>query len=152
MARRPQDNRLDLDGRIMGLDIGTKRIGVALSDAMGWTAQPVETVEVKADGGHLSRIASLCESRGVTGLVAGVPFEMDGKAGAMVRRVRAILRQIEAATGLSAIEVDERLTTRQAERALIESGMGRADRRRVVDKIAAAIILQCHLDARGRQT
>jgi len=136
--------------RSIGLDVGTRRIGVALSDAMGWTAQPLETVQVAPGGEHLSRIAELCRTHSVTELVAGVPFELSGKAGGMAKRVRHILAQVSEATGLSVVEVDERLTTRQADRAMVEAGVGLKDRRKVVDQIAAAIILQCHLDAKGR--
>ena len=137
--------------KVMGLDVGTRRIGVALSDSMGWTAQPLETVSVSAGGDHLTRIAELCLTHGVTELVAGIPFELSGKAGGMAKRVRRMLAKVSEKTGLEVIEVDERLTTRQAERAMIEAGVGLKDRRTVVDQIAAAIILQTHLDARGRQ-
>ena len=136
--------------RSMGLDIGLRRIGVALSDPLGMTAQPLETVQVAASK-HLDRIAALCEEHGVDEIVAGIPYEMDGKAGTMVRRVRKILAKVEAATGLEVVEVDERLTTRQAHMALSEAGMDHRARRKVVDQVAAALILQCHLDARGRR-
>lgn len=135
--------------RVMGLDVGTKRIGVALSDAMGWTAQPLETVEVKANGEHFKRLAALVAEHGVTTLVAGVPLEMSGQAGQMARRVRRILVGVEKATGLKVTEIDERLTTRQAERALIEGRVGRRDRKEVIDQVAACFILQTHLNAMG---
>ncbi len=136
----------------MGLDVGMRRIGVALSDAMGWTAQPLETVEVKPDGSHLRRIRAICEGQQVESIVAGVPLELSGRAGVMARRVRAMIKALEEVTGLEIVEMDERLTTRQAERALDEAGVGERGRRKaVVDQIAASLILQCHLDARGRR-
>ncbi len=138
--------------RTMGLDIGMRRIGVAISDALGLTAQPIETVQVSPRGGkaHIARIAELVAEHGVEEIVAGVPLEMSGKAGTMARRVRRMLTQIEAATGQTIIELDERLTTRQAERALKQGKVGWQQRRDVVDQVAASIILQAHLNAQAR--
>lgn len=132
--------------RTLGLDIGTRRIGVAISDPMGWTAQPLETVQVHRSGTHLERIAAICQELGVGEIVAGVPFEMDGQAGFSARRVRQVLQQVGQETSLPVHEVDERLTTRQAERALLEADMRRKQRKSVIDQMAASLILQAWLD------
>jgi putative Holliday junction resolvase len=134
--------------RVLGLDIGTRRIGVAMSDGLGLTAQPLETVAVAADGGHIRRIADLCEAHGVSTLVAGIPYEFSGREGLMARKVRRILAEISSATGHPIHEVDERLTSRQAERTLVEADVRRHKRREIIDQLAAALILQSWLDAR----
>ena len=95
------------------------------------------------------RIAQLCTELGVERIVAGVPFELSGREGKMVRLVRAVLDQVAEATGLPVEEVDERLTSRQVERTLLEADMSRARRKQVIDKLAAALILQGWLDSRG---
>lgn len=136
------------DMRILGLDIGMRRIGVALSDAMGWTAQPLETVQVHKDGRHLRRIAALCKEHNAEHVVAGVPYEMDGREGPSVRRVRKVLKAIEPLVGMEIEEIDERLTTKQAERVLIQADMSRKRRKQVVDQLAASLILQGYLDSK----
>ena len=134
----------------MGLDIGTRRIGVAISDGIGLTAQPLETVKVDAKGGHIARIAALCKEHDVQELVVGIPYEFDGGEGLMARKVRKVLAAVAGATGLTAHEVDERLTTRQAERVLIDADVSRRKRKEVIDQLAAALILQSWMD--GRRT
>jgi putative Holliday junction resolvase len=136
--------------RTMGLDIGTRRVGVAVSDPMGWTAQPLETVLVQRDGAWMARIAALCKDLDVSTLVAGVPLEMSGQPGVAARRVRLALAAISDLTGLPIIELDERLTSRQAERALLEGDVRRQERKGVIDQLAACLILQSHLDAQRR--
>lgn len=135
--------------RVLGLDIGTRRVGVAVSDELGMTAQPLETVHIGRGESAVPRIAALCAELGVERIVAGVPFELDGRAGKMVRVVRRVLEQVATATGLPVEEVDERLTSRQVERTLIEADVSRARRKQVIDKLAAALILQGWLDSRG---
>lgn len=138
-------------GRVMGLDIGMRRIGVALSDVMGWTAQPHETVLVERNGAHLRRLSALVKEHDVTHIIAGVPLEMDGRAGIMAKRVRKLIVKVEEALSLEVEEIDERLTTRQARRSLDEAGVRGRAQKSVVDQIAASLILQVHLDARRRQ-
>ena len=138
--------------RILGLDIGTKRIGVALSDAMGWSGLPLETVQVHRDGRHIRRIAELCKAHEVVELVAGLPLNMDGTEGRAARKVRVVLTAVAAATGLTVHEWDERLTTVAAERVLHQAGMRHQRRKQVVDQLSASLILQSYLGARARTT
>jgi len=135
--------------RTLGLDIGTRRIGVALSDEMGWTGMPLETVQVKRGGAHIERIAAICRERSVSAIVAGIPLNMDGSEGRAVRKVRALLERIREATDLPIHEWDERLTTVAAERVLKQSGMHHARRRQVVDQLSASLILQGYLQAQA---
>jgi putative holliday junction resolvase len=134
--------------RVLGLDIGTRRVGVAVSDELGMTAQPLETVHIGRGESAVPRIAEICEQYGVGLVVAGVPFELNGRAGKMVRLVRRVLDQVREVTGLSIEEVDERFTSRQVERTLLEADVSRARRKQVIDKLAAALILQGWLDSR----
>ncbi len=137
--------------RILGLDVGTRRIGVALSDAMGWSAQPLESVQVHPRGEHLARIAALCAEHGVAEIVVGLPLSMDGKENRMVQLVRRFAQQVAARTQLPIHEWDERLTSVAAERVLREANVRGSDRRAVVDRVAASIILQGFLERRRTQ-
>ncbi len=83
--------------------------------------------------------------------MAGVPFEMDGKAGLSARRIRRVLAKVSGRVSMDIIEIDERLTSVQAERTLLEANMRRKQRKQVIDQLAAALILQIHLDARRRE-
>ncbi|MEW6110952.1 MAG: Holliday junction resolvase RuvX [Thermodesulfobacteriota bacterium] len=132
--------------RILGLDIGTKRIGVAVSDPLGITAQSVAVVECKGSEKDLERIASLVKEYKVTEIVVGVPYNMDGSEGPQAQKVRRFMAEITARVGLPVREWDERLSTVAAERVLLEADMSRAKRRKVIDKVAAVIILQGYLD------
>lgn len=134
--------------RFLGLDIGTRRIGVALSDEMGWTGIPLTTVEVHRNGAHVREIARLCKQHGITTLVAGLPLNMDGTEGRMVRKVRDVLTTLGEATGLPVVEWDERLTSMAVDRVLDEASMNPRDRRDVIDKLSASLILQGFLERR----
>ena len=135
--------------RILALDIGTRRIGVAITDDLGVTAQPLETIQVSRGGEHMDRIAALCTKYQVTEVVAGVPLELSGEAGFAARRVRLVLAKVERRVGIAVQEIDERLTSRQAERVLLEADVSRSGRKRVVDKLAASLILQGFLEQRS---
>ncbi len=131
--------------RILGLDIGEKRIGIAVSDALGWTAQGVETYIRKGDG-DAAYIADVAKRLGATLIVAGLPLNMNGSEGPSANLVRAFMAEVEA-LGFKVGFQDERLTTVSAERMLIEADVSRKKRREVVDKIAAVYILSAYLDA-----
>ena len=103
--------------RILGLDIGSRRIGVAVSDELGFTAQGVETLNRKDLAADLDRIATLAGECGATEIVVGVPYNMDGSEGPQARMVRTMIDQIQNRTGLPVREWDERLSTVAAERA-----------------------------------
>lgn len=135
--------------RILGLDLGSKRIGVALSDMLGFTAQPQETFPSQGPERDIERIKGLIELHGVTEIVVGMPYNMDGSEGPQAEKARAFMVLLGERTGLPVHEWDERLTTAAAERILLEADMSRAKRRKVVDKLAAVLILQGYLNGRG---
>jgi putative pre-16S rRNA nuclease len=132
--------------RILGLDIGSKRIGIALSDELGLTAQGVETLICRTPGKDVERIAELSAEYGVQEIVVGMPYNMSGTEGPQVHRVRAFIEQIQRRIDIPIREWDERLSTAAAERTLLEADMSRSKRRKVIDKLAAVIILQGYLD------
>jgi len=133
--------------RILGIDFGDRRIGLALSDELGLTAQPLGGVSTEADGGHLRELARLCQERGVEEVVVGLPRNMDGSLG---ERACVTLEFVEALRGELDIPVetwDERLTTIQAERSLQARGLTHKRRKARRDTVAAQLILQGYLDA-----
>ncbi len=139
-------------GRLLGLDVGEKTIGIAVSDSGRSIASPVETIARGKVAADAARLKTLIAERGAVGLVVGLPVNMDGSEGPRCQSVRAFARNM-AAQGI-ALPVafwDERLSTAAVERFLIgEADMTRARRDRVVDKMAAAYILQGALDALRR--
>lgn len=130
--------------RILGLDIGEKRIGIAVSDALGMTAQGVETYVRKGESDAVY-IANKARELGATTIVAGLPLNMNGTEGPAVQSVRAFMAEVQE-LGLPVFFQDERLTTVSAERMLIEADVSRKKRRQVVDKLAAVYILTAYLD------
>ncbi len=132
--------------RILGIDIGTVRIGVALSDAMGWTAQPLEVIRRTRPENDLDRLAELAALHDVEEIVIGLPYNMDGSAGPMAALAREFALKMQERLGLPVREWDERLSSAAAERALLEGDVRRNKRKQVIDKVAAAIILQGYLD------
>ena len=140
--------------RIMGLDYGSKTVGVAVSDGLGLTAQGVETI-TRTDEGKLrrtlARIEELSKEYQVTRIVLGYPKNMDNSAGERVKKTEEFAAMVEKRTGLPVVFWDERLSTVSAERVLIESGVRRERRKAVIDKIAAVFILQNYLDSGAAQ-
>ncbi len=136
--------------RILGLDVGTVRTGVALSDEMGWTAQPLEVMKRLKGEADFARLGEIIAEFGVTEIVVGLPRNMNGSIGPMAQSVQAYAKELIDRFGLPVHEWDERLTTVTAERALIEGNVRRAKRKELVDKVSAAVILQGYLDFRGR--
>lgn len=135
--------------RALGLDLGEKRIGVAISDAAGTVATPYETVVRSGDpAADHRRIADLATEAGVEVLVVGHPRSLDGRRGPAARTAEAEAEALAAATGLPVELHDERLTTAEAERALVGAGIRSRRRRQVIDQTAAAVILQGWLDSR----
>lgn len=136
--------------RIMGLDYGTKTVGVAVSDALGLTAQAVETIQRKEENKlrrSLARIEELISQYEVEKIVLGFPKHMNNDIGERAERTLEFKEKLIQRTGLEVIMWDERLTTVEAERTLIESNVRRENRKQYIDKIAAVFILQGYLDS-----
>jgi putative Holliday junction resolvase len=129
---------------LLGLDVGEKRIGVAVSDPLGATAQPLETME--RDEHVAERIGRMIRETGATRLVVGLPLLMDGSEGAQARRVREFAKTLGGKVGAPVEFVDERLTTREAEGVLSEGGVKSQLRKEASDRIAAALILRSYMD------
>jgi putative Holliday junction resolvase len=131
----------------LGLDIGARRIGVAASDAATMMALPLTTLETGAGGElPLGRLRELIVERGVETIVVGLPLRLDGRSGPEARAAEAAAQELRAALGVEVVLWDERLTSAEAERLLIEAGVSRRRRKGATDRIAAALILQGYLD------
>ena len=135
-----------MNERILALDIGDARIGVAVSDPARIIASPVEVIQRVGWGPDVRRVCELCQQYETTLVLSGWPLNMDGTAGFQSEKVRLFCEQLEKA-GLQVFYQDERLTTVTAEHALLEGNMHRRERRQTVDKVAAAVILQQWLDS-----
>lgn len=136
--------------RIIGLDYGTKTVGVAISDPLGFTAQAVETIQRKEENKlrqTLARIESLIKEYEVGTIVLGFPKHMNNDVGERAQKSLEFKDMLVRRTGLEVIMWDERLTTVEAERILIESNVRRENRKQHIDKIAAVFILQGYLDS-----
>ena len=135
--------------RILGLDFGSKTVGVAVSDGLLLTAQGVETIERKDESKlrkTCARIEELIAEYEVTEIVLGLPKNMNNTEGERVEKTKAFGEMLERRTGLPVHYWDERLTTVAAEQILMESGVRRDNRKAVIDKVAAGLILQGYLD------
>ncbi|WP_432776656.1 Holliday junction resolvase RuvX [Brevibacillus gelatini] len=136
--------------RWMGLDVGEKTIGIAVSDELGWTAQGVETIKRQSREKDLARIQELVAHYQVGGFVVGLPKNMNGTIGPRAEMCQAFGKLLEERTSLPVHMWDERLTTMAAERMLISADVSRQKRKTVIDKMAATLILQGFLDAKSR--
>jgi len=132
--------------RILALDYGTKRIGVAVSDELKLIAQPLEFIPAEPFGAFLARLAEIIREKEVEAVVVGLPRNMDGSYGPAAAKVREFVAALRTSIPTPIHTWDERLTTVQAQRMLIEGGVRRRDRKHAVDKTAAAILLQSYLD------
>ncbi len=135
-------------GRILALDLGKRRIGLALSDELGITAQGLETLQrttIREDLAHLAKLAS---GHNVALILMGNPLHMSGNSGRGTEHAREFGARLEAVTGIPIQLWDERLTTVQAQRVLRESGISIEKRAKAVDRLAAVILLESYLDSR----
>jgi putative Holliday junction resolvase len=132
--------------RVLGIDFGTKRHGLAVSDPLGYTAQPAGLVTRRGEDLGLEEIAAVIAEKEVERIVLGLPFHMDGRPGDHHDEVLQFRARLEERFGLPVETIDERLTTVQAERAL--EGLSRKKRKARVDQMAAQLILQAWLDGR----
>ncbi len=138
--------RLRPGQRLIGLDLGEKTIGVALSDALLMTATPLETIRRSKFTPDARRLIGLAEAENAAAFVIGLPVNMDGSEGPRAQSARAFARNLGRLTDIPVLLWDERLSTAGVERALLEADVSRARRSQVVDKLAAAWILQGVLD------
>lgn len=136
--------------RILGLDVGEVRIGVAVSDALGWTAQAVSTISRKKLETDLQAIEDLAEQYEVDTVVIGYPLNMDGSVGTQADKVRAFADLLAARLNRTVKMWDERLSTAEARKVLIDGGMRREKRKNVIDQMAAMLILQSYLDSQSQ--
>jgi putative Holliday junction resolvase len=133
--------------RILGVDVGTRRIGLALSDPLGITAQPLEALAATEEGWR--RLAELIERESVRLVVVGLPLNLKGERGRAVEVMSSFVERLKAATGVEVVEWDERFTTTMAQRAMREAATKKKRERRdgTLDSMAAAILLQSYLDS-----
>ena len=136
-------------GRILALDLGKRRIGLAISDELGITAQGLETLERGRLRDDLDRLADLASTRGVTLFLLGNPLHMSGNEGRQAEAVREFGGRLKGRTGLPVEYWDERLTTVEASRVLRDSGISIQKRARAIDRLSAVLILNSFLDSRS---
>lgn len=142
---------LPASGKLLGLDLGTKTIGVAVSDGMRYSATPLETIKRTKFTQDAERLLALIAENRIVGLVFGLPLNMDGSEGPRVQSTRAFARNLAQKTDLPMAFWDERLSTSAVERMMIEADVRRDRRAEVVDKLAASYILQGALDRLRRE-
>jgi putative Holliday junction resolvase len=135
--------------RILGLDHGTKRIGVAVSDELKMIAQPLEFIPAEPLAGLLARLKALVCQKEVELIVVGLPRNMDGSYGPAAQKVQDFVAVLKTAVAIPIQTLDERLTSVQANRILLQGNVRREKRKEQVDKMAAAILLQSYLDIRS---
>lgn len=135
-----------LTGRIMGLDIGDNTIGVAVSDLMGITAQGITTIKRESKKKDIEAIKDIIKEQNVNLIVSGLPKNMNGTVGPQAEKVMKFCELIKEETKLEVEFWDERLTTVSAEKMLISGDVSRKNRKKVIDKLAAVLILQNYLD------
>lgn len=131
--------------RVLAIDPGSVRVGLAISDPLGITANPLDVVPI---GDAVDRIAEIVTDKEVTEIIMGMPLGLHGEEGDSVDKARQLASEVGAATGIEVIFRDERFTTRVAERSMLDAGLRRRDRRRRVDKVAASVLLRDYLDSR----
>lgn len=137
--------------KIMGLDYGDRRIGVAVSDAFGWTAQGVEVIERRREGEEFDRLTELVKQHEVEEIVVGLPKNMNGTIGPRGEICMVFAEDLRNRLNLPVHLWDERLTTVSAHRTLLEADLSRKKRKGVVDKMAASLILQNYLDSKSEK-
>jgi putative holliday junction resolvase len=137
--------------RIMGLDVGSKTVGIAISDELGWTAQGLKTLKIDEEKNKFGfdEIGQLIKEYGISQVVIGLPKNMNGSIGPRGEASQRYAEQIENQFSVSTILWDERLTTMAAERVLLEADVSRKKRKKVIDKMAAMMILQGYLDSKN---
>jgi putative holliday junction resolvase len=136
--------------RVLAVDPGSKRVGLAVSDPTGTIAQALATVPAEPRDTLVTRLAKIAGEQEAKSIVVGLPRRLDGSDGPEAKAARELARELRDASRLPIELVDERLTTVAAERSLIEGGVRRKSRRASIDRVAATLLLQSHLDRRKR--
>lgn len=136
--------------RIMGLDIGDKTIGVAVSDPLGWTAQGIKTIRRVGIKSDINEIISMIKEYNVEKIVAGYPKNMNGTIGPRAESIMKFCDRLKSAAGIELVLEDERLTTVAAQKMLIDADVRREKRKKVIDTVASTYILQTYLDRTNR--
>jgi putative Holliday junction resolvase len=137
--------------RIMGLDIGSRTIGVAISDELGITAQGLKTIKRRSMGDDLNELSLIVAQFNVTKIVVGLPKNMNGTIGTQAEAIFQWVKDAREKIDLPMVSWDERLSTVEASRTLLEADLSRKKRKGVIDKVAAVLILQGYLDQTGNQ-
>lgn len=133
--------------RILGLDVGDRTIGVAVSDPLGFTAQGITTIRRKSEEFDIEKVLEICKEYGVETIISGLPKNMNGTIGEQAQKVQKFCASLGEHTDIEIKFWDERLTTMAAHRVMLEADMSRKKRKGLVDKIAATYILQGYLDS-----
>lgn len=133
--------------RILGLDVGDKTIGVAISDPLGFTAQGITTINRRNNEYDINELIKICKEYGVETIICGLPKNMNGTLGEQSQKVLDFCNLLKDNMSIPIKMWDERLTTAAANRAMLEANLSRAKRKKIVDKIAATYILQGYLDS-----
>lgn len=137
--------------RILGLDVGQKTIGVAISDPLGFTAQGITTIRRTKKTDDVKEVVRICNEYSVETIVVGLPKNMDGSIGFAGEKIQEFSNLLKEAIDLQIVFWDERLTTVAAHRAMLEADLSRGKRKKIVDKVAATYILQGYLDRISRK-
>lgn len=136
--------------RVLAVDLGSRRVGLARSDETATIAEPLATLPAEPAETLVERLAAAAEAAGASEIVVGLPRRLDGSLGPEAKAAQAIAAELRTKTGLRVALADERLSTAAAERSLLSAGARRERRKQVIDQVAAALILQSYLAGRGR--
>ncbi|MCY4378704.1 MAG: Holliday junction resolvase RuvX [Candidatus Dadabacteria bacterium] len=147
--KTPPEKQDRTSGRTISLDIGTKTIGVAVSDELGITANGVCTISRGNEKKDLAQLRDIIEQYSPCEILVGIPYNQDGSLGSRAKSIKRFSERIRDSLGLSVKYWDESFSTKTAERTLIEAGMGRKKRKTVIDKMAATVILEEYLLSRN---
>ena len=147
--KTPAEKQNRTSGRIISLDIGTKTIGVAVSDELGITANGVCTINRENEKKDLAQLRDIMERYSPCEILVGIPYNQDGSLGSRAKSIKKFSERIRDSLGLSVKYWDESFSTKTAEQTLIEAGMGRKKRKTVIDKMAATVILEEYLLSRN---
>jgi putative Holliday junction resolvase len=139
-------------GRILALDVGERRVGVAMSDLSATLASPYTTLPAYPLQAFWQKLTTIIQSEAVERIVVGLPLSLNGSEGPQAQRIRAFIAELEQHVSLPIVTVDERYTTAEAQRMMIEAGLRPEQRKARIDEVAASIILQDYLNTTGRNS